>query len=103
MQSNGLSLGAMSRAAMSTTSIANHEARVARSSQPTISDDPRLHMTIDELRATMPAGGEPYRPDRSAAEAKRLRRAARYGDVPVVINRRAPTKKKRKSRAKSSN
>lgn len=107
---NGLSLGAMTRAAMATTSIASHEARLAHMSQPTMMDDPRMHMTIDELRA-LPGGhldgdDEPAFVDRSAADAKRARRAARLGNVPVVINRRAPdpvpVKPKRKSRAKNA-
>lgn len=107
----GLSLGAMSRVAMSTTSIASHEARLAHMSRPTVMDDPRMHMTIDELRALpgghLDGGTEPVFVDRSAAEAKRARRAARLGNVPVVINRRAPepvapAKPKRKSRAKTS-
>lgn len=107
---NGLSLGAMTRAALATTSIASHEARIAHMSQPTMMDDPRMHMTLDELRA-LPGGhldgdAEPVFVDRSAAEAKRARRAARLGNVPVVINRRAPdpvpAKPKRKSRAKKT-
>lgn len=123
---NGLSLAAMTRAAMATTSIASHEARIAHMAQPTMMDDPRMHMTIDELRA-LPGGhldgdAEPVfdplvdgdgtgnvtgllAPSHGNA-AKRARRAARMGDVPVVINRRAPdpvpAKPKRKSRAKKT-
>lgn len=97
---NGLSLGAMTRAAMATTSIASHEARLSR-----LMHDPRMHMTLDELRA-LPGGhldgdDEPVFTDRSAANAKAARRAARLGDVPVIINRK-PVKPKRKSRAKNA-
>ncbi len=101
----GVSFSAMKRAALASTSIATHEARIARM------DNPHMHMTLDELRA-LPGGhldgdAEPVFVDRSAAEAKRARRAARMGTVPVVINRRAPdpvapTKPKRKSRAKNA-
>lgn len=99
----GLSLGAMTRAALATTSIASHEARL----QTATYDDPRMHMTIDELRALPGGVVEPIvEPVRDAQDAKRARRAARMGTVPVVINRRAPdpvpAKPKRKSRAKNA-
>lgn len=108
---NGLSLGAMTRAAMATTSIASHEARIAHQQRH---DDPRMHMTIDELRA-LPGGhldGDVEPDYKAGAEgalerrnAKAARRAARLGNVPVVINRKppAPVKPKRKSRAKVKN
>lgn len=97
MPRRGLSLGSMVRAALATTSIASHEARIAHTPH-----DPRMHMTIDELRAL--PGGVVEQPDTTRQDAKRARRAARLGDVPVVINRRAPVpaKPKRKSRAKNA-
>lgn len=111
---NGLSLGALKRAAMATTSIATHEARLNMSP---VYDDPRMHMTIDELRALQAKDPLTYgdgtdqetgllvsSPTNSGAQlAKRARRAARMGTVPVVINRRPPepVKPKRKSRAKA--
>lgn len=106
--SRGLSLGSLVRAAMATTSIATHEARIAHSI------DRRMQMTIDELRA-LPGGiadiGPDERrfavmeqPDTNHQDAKRARRAARLGDVPVIINRRpvAPVKPKRARRAKTT-
>lgn len=102
-QGRGLSLAALTRAAMATTSIMTHEARIAQQ----MPDDPRMHMTIDELRALQEGDGTDKvtgllapTTNSGGQDAKRARRAARMGTVPVVINRK-PTKPKRKSRAKA--
>lgn len=69
---------------------------------------PELALSDDALMQpdpTLPPDALPGivapRPPNNTNEAKRLRRAARYGDVPVVINRK-PSKPARKPRKKKA-
>jgi len=84
-------LATMATALFGATSISSHNARLF---------DPRMHMTLDELRALPGGVVDAPVPSHDAdealerKEAKRARRAARLGDVPVVINRKVKPKRK---------